>query len=179
MNKFLKWWLFHSVCALVFYAILEATGQLYTQTNAGETLIVIGILASPIGAVIMFLAFRFWWFLFFTLFLGMVGKPFGYSGGPSYPSLGGKSKIKMNDGAMGSEIGGSEYRIDDSGWIYEAGSVGKRVGRLDKEGLWRSEEGDVVGRLDADGVLREHQEGFMSGVLESQEGTGQELGKAE
>ncbi len=85
----------------------------------------------------------------------------------------------MNDGAMGSQIGASEYRIDDDGWVYEAGSVGARVGRIDDDGLWRSEEGEVVGRLDDDGVLREHQEGFMAGVLESQAGTGRELGKAQ
>lgn len=179
MNRFLRWWMFHSILAVVLLVIMKATGSWGPSSGFGQNALEFGIMVTPLGAGIMWLALRFWWWFFVDFLFGMIRGFLGIDSKPSYPSLGGKKKIAMNDGAFGSQIGGTEFRIDDDGWVYEAGSVGARVGRVDEEGMWRSEQGEIVGRLDSDGVLREHNEGIMSGVFESQEGTGQEMGKVE
>lgn len=175
MGRFIRWWISHSAIGLVFYIILRATGNWTAPTNAGTVLIEVGLMLSPLGAAITWAAMRFWWWLIFDFLLGM----FKVKAKPRYPSFGGKPKLTMNDGLSGSQVGGSEYRIEKDGWVYEAGMAGARVGRIDDEGMLRTESGEIRGRLDPDGVLREHQEGFLAGVFESQEGTGRELGKTD
>ena len=86
-------------------------------------------------------------------------------------------KFTLRNGFLESYNAGSQFRIDSGGGVHEMGMVGKRVGRVDSEGLWRTEANEVIARFDDDGVLREQSNGIMSGVFESQNGTGRELGR--
>ena len=130
------------------------------------------------------LALSFWlWFFkaFFSIFIPDSWKsdsPPAPSGGFDHASDGGGDlQFTIKNGIMDSYNAGSQFRIDSQQWVYERGMTGQRVGRLDNDGLWRAENDEVIGRFDDDGVLREHGSGFLDGVLSSQGGTGQELGR--
>ena len=180
MKTFLKWWAVYSILGLVLITVMLAVDGLDPGMKTTDVIAVYAIMASPIGAAVTWVGLRLaWWLWIDVLLFGILGHLLGIEKRPKFPSFQRPRRIVMNDDGSGSEIIGNRYRVDGDGWVYEEGLAGARVGRIDDDGLWRSETEEVIGRMDPDGVVREHHQGFLTGTPESQQGTGRKLGKAE